>query len=360
MSLKTRRWTSLFGSSKRTEAARQEARKRRGMRKLFMEPLEDRRLLATLSESGTTLTINLDNTGDQVGISSSGSTYKLTSTNNFVNDVTNPVAGANVSGFGTTTATVTAAGLAAYDTINVFDSAQDTRFTFRSGTFSDNFTVAMNADTAIGAGELAVGFDGALSFSTSNVTVSTTRNIAFAPISVTTVDFTSGNLSLQANTAGTTTGDFLGIRVSSTTINSTTGNITLKAVSNGPSAVVIGESTISSTGVGGSAATITIEGSSTGGASVCRSSTNVPLCHGIEIKVRGRVTSAAAAIEIKGVGNDNGLGILLTGMSGSGSLVTSTTGAIKLTGQSTSEPGIRINESATVETTLATDGQGNI
>jgi hypothetical protein len=56
MSLKTRRWKSLFGSSKSTEASRPQARKRRGNRKLFMEAFEDRRLLATFSWTGSTST----------------------------------------------------------------------------------------------------------------------------------------------------------------------------------------------------------------------------------------------------------------------------------------------------------------
>ncbi|MGF1583233.1 MAG: beta strand repeat-containing protein, partial [Gemmataceae bacterium] len=295
--------------------------------KPLLEFLEDRTAPATLSEVGGTLTINLDNAGEQLRVVSNGVTYALTSNFNFVNDGTNPVTTAPptdfVTGFGTMTASVTAAGLMAYDTINVVDSAQNTSVRFNGGDYQDDFTITLDDDTDVGVGELAsVSFNNATNFGSADVTISTTRNVQFAPANLTIVTFTSGNLDIEANTAGTTTGDFNGIQLSSTTIDSTSGNITME-------------------GHGGTAA-----GNQDG------------------VSINGTpITTTSGAITLNGTatGNNTGSGVRIF----NGADLTTDTGAVLITGNSEGDAGIILTGAssanlATIMTSATTAGQGNI
>src|SRR5687768_8505079 len=72
----------LLSSSRTREKKRltrqQESRDVR--RRPFLELLEERRMMATLSEAGSQLIVTLDLANESLGISSSGSSYTLTST----------------------------------------------------------------------------------------------------------------------------------------------------------------------------------------------------------------------------------------------------------------------------------------
>ena len=136
-------------------------------RRAFFEPLEDRRLLATLAESGTTLTVTLDNPNELFGISDAGSSYSLTSNCAFGDGGIAITAGRTT--FSDKSATVTASGLAAYDTIRIVDGAeiQGTRVSFNdSGTnaYADNFDVSLAQDGEVSSGEQSVVFVGSSSF----------------------------------------------------------------------------------------------------------------------------------------------------------------------------------------------------
>jgi hypothetical protein len=183
-------------------------------RRVFFESLEDRRVLATLTESGTTLTVTLDNTSESLAISSAGTSYLLSSSNP-INDggITTGLAT-----FGGTLSTVTADGLAAYDTIRVVDATgvQDTKVTFAdsgASEYSDHFVIALNQDAFAASGDQSVVFNGTSTFGAFNLNVSTTRNIVVSNSAK--VLTSSGSVAFDANPAGTTSGAFTAILVDS-------------------------------------------------------------------------------------------------------------------------------------------------
>ncbi|RLS33683.1 MAG: hypothetical protein DWH80_00040 [Planctomycetota bacterium] len=184
-----------------------------------IERLEDRVLLSAFTASGSTLNVDLNTANANVAIVSSGTSYTLTLTG----DTWNGTDSANVTGNGTSTLTVTAAGLAAFDTISITDSAAGESVTFDdsgANTYQDDFSVVLDNT---GAGVIT--FNGATHFAgASGLSGLTTRNIQLnSGSSVTTIN---GNLTLSANAAGTTTGDFSGLRAENATIQTTgSGNI---------------------------------------------------------------------------------------------------------------------------------------
>lgn len=189
-------------------------------RKLSVENLEDRLLLAFLTEVGSTLQITLDNTNESVGIVSAGGSYALTSTHAFLDG---GITAGRVT-FSGTSATVTADGLAAYDTVQIADRAgtQGTKVTFNdsgANVYSESFVVTLDQDTAVNAGEQSVVFNGASRFEAFGVNVSTTRNIIVG--SGARISTTDGAISLSANAAGSATGNFVGMTVTSANITST-------------------------------------------------------------------------------------------------------------------------------------------
>src|SRR5262245_38084945 len=99
---------------------------RRWTARLGVERLEDRLTPATYTESATLLTINLTNAGESVSIRSDGATYTITGS-----DAANvsTIGGGRVTATGNT-ATVTAAGLTAYNTIRILDGAAGASVSF--------------------------------------------------------------------------------------------------------------------------------------------------------------------------------------------------------------------------------------
>src|SRR5262249_38619066 len=142
-------------------------------------------------------------------------------------------------------------------------------------------------------------FSGATSFSSSNsLTASTTKNIVFnTGADVSTSD---GGITLNANTAGTATGNFIGIGFYNSTLSTSgTGNISLTGTggSSGGNGINIATgSHVDSLGSG----TITITGTGGTGASVN---------YGVNMDDSGtRVTSVTGAISIEGTGGGDGTG----------------------------------------------------
>ena len=178
--------------------------------RLQVQLLEDRLAPATLTESGTILTVTLNNTNEFLGITSAGTSYTLSSTNPIVDGGIT----AGRATFGGTNGTVTADGLAAYDTIRIVDGAgvQGTRVTFNdsgANAYGDHIVVELNQDTAALDGEQSIVVNGASKFGAFNLNVSTTRNIAVNGNIAT----SNGAIVLVANPAGTSTGPFTGISI---------------------------------------------------------------------------------------------------------------------------------------------------
>jgi len=195
---------------------------------LGVEWLEDRMMLATLSDAGTsTLSIALA-PSENLAIVSNGSTYTFSSNLNFTNSgVANT---ADFSSFGTTSLTLQSSGITRYTTaISITDtsgaSANDT-VTFKDSgvnSYANNFNVAL---TNSGAGSIA--FTGATSFTGSNALSASTSDliVANSGSSITTV---SGGITLSANQQTSSTGgNFIGINVNNATVQSATGVITLQ------------------------------------------------------------------------------------------------------------------------------------
>ncbi|HPM80849.1 MAG TPA: autotransporter-associated beta strand repeat-containing protein, partial [Candidatus Anammoximicrobium sp.] len=130
--------------------------------------LEDRRLLASFLDANPTLSIDLNAASENVALVSNGTSYTLTL--NGANTWTGANT-ANVTGNGTGTLTVTAAGLAAFNTVNITDSASGCAVTFgNSGAnaYSDDFNIVLDNSPA---GQIT--FNGASSFGTSSLSAST-------------------------------------------------------------------------------------------------------------------------------------------------------------------------------------------
>ena len=211
-------WRSLFRRNKQTTIRRQ-PRARLGFQQ---SRLEDRLAPAALTDGGTsTLTINLNNANEVLGIVSNGGTYAFTSTNNFTNGgVANA---ADFSAFGATNLTLQVSGLATYSAISIVDSATGASVNFNNSAanaYSDNFSITLD-DAAAGA----ISFSGTSSFGASSLSASTSRNIT---VGGTSLNFTSGNLNLTANKQVTpTAGNFAGIVVTSKISSTGAGNISL-------------------------------------------------------------------------------------------------------------------------------------
>src|SRR3954462_5522438 len=112
-----------------------------------IEPLETRYAPATFAGTGgAVLNIFLDHAGEAISISAAAGTYNVSSTFAAV-DGGNP--GGDVSGFGTTTASIQAA---AFQAIHVTDSATGTSVTFQTSVsaYSSAFDIVLDDPTAGG------------------------------------------------------------------------------------------------------------------------------------------------------------------------------------------------------------------
>ncbi|MEK6262351.1 MAG: hypothetical protein AABP62_27450, partial [Planctomycetota bacterium] len=240
----------------------------RGQLVQVIERLEDRALLAAVSDGGgTTLTIELA-ANEDLAVVSNGATYTFSSDMNFTDGgVAN--AAADFSVFGGTSLTLQASGLTQYSTVSIIDVGTNSTVTFNpsgANTLSDIFSVVLDD-----AGAGAIVFNGATAFTgTNSLSVSTSKNILLnSGSSVMTVN---GGITLSANAAGTTAGNFRGLDANNATIQTIgTGDIVLQG--RGGNDVATGlhygvylqnGTSVSSTALGATAGEITITG--TGGA----------------------------------------------------------------------------------------------
>jgi autotransporter-associated beta strand protein len=279
-------------------------RPRRQRRKLLLERLEDRRLLAAFSESGATLNLVLGADESLSILSTPSDTYRFMLTTGGTFSGTN---NAHVIGNGTNLLTVTSAGKTALDTIRITDSAAVANVLFADSggnAYSDNFLLDLdNAGTT-------VTFQGNSSFGTSNLAVTTLGNIVLAGVSpVGQVAASDGNIDLSANAAGTAAGSFTGIRLAAgSSLTSTgTGHIRLTGRGAGASADTFGialdaGAVVRSTSPDAGAGTITLDG--TGGSG----------SNNDGVRVSGSnagVKSVAGDIQITGTAPSSGVGIHL-------------------------------------------------
>ena len=347
-----------FGTAQNRKARRsQSARKTgRGTRRLrpHLEVLEDRLTPATFSEAGATLNLNLGTTGEQVGIVSNGTSYTLSLTGGtWVGTNT-----ARVTGNGTTTLSVTTAGLAAFNLVNITDSAQNTAVNFNNSganAYSDSFTVTLDNDTSVSVSEVSVLFSGTSAFGASNLTVNTTRNIQLdSGAGLTT---TSGNINFQANAGGSTAGDFSGILVNGATIQVTgSGTLTVKGWGGSGTAANHGVRVTSGGDIiGGTSGLVTVEGTSGTGTTVSGTlgvsvfgSTSSITSNGANVSVTG--TGAATGTSSDNIGITVSGGLISAGGSGTVN-VTGTGGLTTFSGNI----GLRLTSNGTI-----TSSGGNV
>ncbi len=219
---------NTFSPSRSPLGSKRHSSSPRARTRLLLEQLEDRVVLATLMDGGTSgLSIALA-PNENLAVVSSGSTYTFSSNLDFTNGgVANT---GDFSSFGGTSLTLNASGIARYTTaIDITDtsgaSANDTVTFNDSGvnSYANNFNVALT-NSAAGA----IAFNDATRFTGSNALSASTSDLIVAnPGSSITTD--SGGITLSANQQTTpTSGSFVGINVNDATIQSTTGPITLE------------------------------------------------------------------------------------------------------------------------------------
>ncbi len=283
--------------------------------------LEDRWVPATISDSGTTLTISLD-ANEDFFVRSQGSSYRFDTTQTFSNG--GVAQSGDFTGFGTNQVILN--DLAQYDTIRIQDNGSnaDVIFSESSGSYTDNFEIVMDDPNS---GQ--VRFTSSAAFGASDLSITTNRSIAaFNSI----ISTTTGSITFNANRQATpSNGPLIGIEVTNSTIESTsTGTVTLRGRGgNGAGGFQYGI-LLQNSGriVGGTSGETVIDG--IGGASMGQGN------YGISLQATGSIiTSNGSAVSITGQGGgaSGGAGfnygiILLNGstIAGSGSGSVSVTG----------------------------------
>ena len=322
------------------------------------ERLEDRTLLSAVSEAAPALNLDI-NSAETIGISTDGTTYTLTTSGTWTGSDT-----ANVTGTGTSTLTVTAAGLAAFDTINMTDSAAGAVVNFDNSTGSYSDTINVTLDDA-GAGTIT--FSGSSPFiGSAALAAVTARNVVLSSgSSITTVN---GGITLVANT-GAIAGDFQGISVEGMIQSTGAGDITLTgtggesatsglfgvAVAIGSSITATGAANVSIIGTGG-AGTGNHGGTRVAGATLSVNTGDLtltgtaggPTARGVQIQTNPQLISTGSGnISITGTPTGSGIGINLAGPVGGGSAAGNVSlftdllniaGAVQSTGALTIEP----------------------
>lgn len=189
------------------------------------ESLESRVLLAAYAGSGTTMTLTLAANETVTVVSTGSNTYTFTlSSGSWSGSGT--TTGMSASG---TTLTANSTAKSTFGTFTITKAAatagNDVIFGNSASAYTDNFSVSL---TGAGLADL-VKFNGATSFSTtSTLTVTTNTDIEFASGAV--VQSVNGDITMTANSAGTSTGTFVGLLMNSATLKTTgTGNLSLTA-----------------------------------------------------------------------------------------------------------------------------------
>jgi hypothetical protein len=173
------------------------AQRPRHSSRFWLELLEDRLAPATLSDGGTAVLSIVLGAGEQLAITSSGTSYTFAS-NQAINaasaaDPANQAA--TFFGLGSDNLLMTSSGLSHYSKISITDSGPSAAVAFNNSggsAYVTNFTVALS-DPAAGA----VTFNGQSSFGASNVVAATTGSISVT--SGASIATSSGNVTLQAD-----------------------------------------------------------------------------------------------------------------------------------------------------------------
>ncbi|MFO0063560.1 MAG: beta strand repeat-containing protein, partial [Planctomyces sp.] len=277
---------------------RQFSKHRRGISAAVtaFESLESRVLLAAYAGSGTTMTLTL-NSNETVTVVSTGSdTYTFT------------LSSGTWSGSGTTTGmsasgTTLTANATAKSTFSDFvitkasaTAGTDVIFANSASTYSDNFTVTQ---TGTGLADI-VRFNGSTSFASgSTLTVTTNTAIEFTSGAV--VQSVNGNISMTANSAGTSTGTFVGLLMNSATLKCTgTGSISITA-KGGATVVTVGGNegiTVNSSTISTVSGNISLTGS---GGSYNGTDTNVTVA-GVNLDTTTVQSTSGGNITITGTG----------------------------------------------------------
>lgn len=277
---------------------RQFSKHRRGISAAVtaFESLESRVLLAAYAGSGTTMTLTL-NSNETVTVVSTGSdTYTFT------------LSSGTWSGSGTTTGmsasgTTLTANATAKSTFSDFvitkasaTAGTDVIFANSASTYSDNFTVTQ---TGTGLADI-VRFNGSTSFASgSTLTVTTNTDIEFTSGAV--VQSVNGNISMTANSAGTSTGTFVGLLMNSATLKCTgTGSISITA-KGGATVVTVGGNegiTVNSSTISTVSGNISLTGS---GGSYNGTDTNVTVA-GVNLDTTTVQSTSGGNITITGTG----------------------------------------------------------
>ena len=207
-------------------------RKLSSSRNRWCEVLEDRTLLAAVSDAGTdVLTIDLDNANEQLQIISQGDHYIFTSTNSFAaasgTDPANP--GSAFVGLGTNEVILTPTGLGQYTEIRIIDSATGTSVVFNDSgahAYSDAFTVELDNMAAIPA----LSFNGMTSFGDQALSAVVDTNIKLNPDSQ--LSTNDGGITFRANVLNNSTQAHAGIELESARVF-TTGSGDIELVGTG-------------------------------------------------------------------------------------------------------------------------------
>jgi YDG domain/Cadherin domain/Beta-propeller repeat/HYR domain len=306
-----------------------------------VEALEERIPLAALTQSGTTLIVSLNTTNESINIQSLGSNYQMWLASGSFTD--GGITSGRVTGFGTSAVSVTSVGLSAYNKIQLVDSVgiQGTKITFANSfanAYSDSFEIILNDDTAVGIGEQSVVFDGVSSFGAFSLNVNTTRNIALINGNGTNVSTTDGSITLAANSAGTTSGNFVGVSMVNSTISATgTGAIQITGRGGNSSNNNYGISLITSSKIIGGTTGTAVSVNGTGGSSTGTNNYGVYLNDAVSGSPNVYISSNGGAVDVTGLGgglsssSSGNHGVYLQGVSrisagGNGNITVSGTG----------------------------------
>ncbi len=288
-----------------------------GNRLSHFERLEDRALLATFSESGSILQIDLA-ANESVAITSTGTQYSLALTGGAYSGTNS----ANVTGNGTSSLTVTAAS---FTEVKIDDAGASTSVVFNNSganTYGSSFTVLLDQASAG-----TITFNGTSSFvGSSAFSATTARNILVNDGA--TLSTVNGNLTLSANQQATpTSGNFVGVRVGSSGL-STFGVV---SVSGTGQINIAGKGGDSSTGfqygvevpggrIQGGSNSVTVSG--TGGASTGNGNMGVTISNQFDRVNQGIITSTGGNVSVTGQGGGTGTSNFSFGIQNSAGLQT--------------------------------------
>lgn len=286
----------------------------RRRRRLAVEALEDRRLLAGFTYSGTSLSVGL-NAETQLSVTSGGSgnyVLSLSGSDTFTGTDTT-----GLTGNGLATLTVTNALSLTSVTINNSVDGTTVAFAGSTGSYVDDFTVSLT--------RITTGIVPAAKFSGNTAFAEAARLSVTAPtitVSSATVSTTTGSLTLAGDTGVAVASAVTGLTITGSTVTTAGGAMTLSG--RGGNAddgslrgiAIVSNSTVKAGDTGSSFPTLNVTG--LGGTS----STTGTGSDGVFIDATSSVQSTGSSVVIKGTGgaaNDGNRGITVLGTVATGS-----------------------------------------